>query len=309
MALKKDIPDGFSHPVASPSSSDEEKKWQEANKEWWEGHPMRYDWKERIPFKEFTRSFYMEIDARFFSDTKVYLPWKRIPFDQIIDFKDLSDKDVLEIGVGNGSHAQLLAKHARSFTGIDITEYSVKSTKKRMTCFGLDASIRQMDAENLTFDNNSFDFIWSWGVIHHSSNTRKILEEIYRVLRPGGRASVMIYHRNFWNYYIYNGLFRGILQGDLLRTRSLHKTVQRYTDGAIARFYTVSEWKALASDLFSIDKIFIFGSKTEIVPLPSGRIKKLVMDFIPDVLSRFLTNKMKMGAFLFTVLRKEPNSK
>ncbi|MBK7629848.1 MAG: class I SAM-dependent methyltransferase [Ignavibacteriales bacterium] len=56
----------------------------------------------------------------------------------------------------------------------------------------------KMDAEALQFEDNSFDFVWSWGVIHHSSNTRKILEEIQRVLKPGGEAIIMVYHRSIW---------------------------------------------------------------------------------------------------------------
>ena len=50
------------------------------------------------------------------------------------------------------------------------------------------------DAENLPFTNNSFDIVYSWGVLHHSPNTPKAIEEVWRVLRPGGSARVMIYH-------------------------------------------------------------------------------------------------------------------
>lgn len=305
MAFKNDIPDGFSHPTALPGSSDQERKWQEANRSCWENHPMRYDWKARIPYREFSKEFYQEIDSRFFKNANEYMPWKKIPFDFLIDFSSLSDKDVLEIGVGNGSHAQLLAQHACSFTGIDITEYAVKSTSERMRCFKVKATIIRMDAEHLEFNDNSFDFIWSWGVVHHSSNPQKILEEMRRVLRSGGKAITMVYHRNYWNYYIMGGLFRGILQGDLLRTKSLHKTVQRYTDGAIARFYTISEWESLVSDIFLVERIAIFGSKAEIIPLPAGRVKKFIMEVIPNNLSRFFTNKMEMGSFLVSVLKKK----
>src|SRR5206468_2314200 len=129
--------------------------------------------------------------------------------DPLIDFDQLQNKDVLEIGVGNGSHAALLARHSGSFTGIDLTDYAVESTSKRLKCFGLAGIVRQMDAEQMPFADRSFDFVWSWGVIHHSSDTRKILSEIARVLRPGGRAVTMVYHRNWWNYYLFGGLING----------------------------------------------------------------------------------------------------
>jgi len=211
---------------------------------------------------------------------------------------------VLEIGVGNGSHAQLLAQYSGKFTGIDLTDYAVKSTTERMKCFGLKADIIRMDAEKLDFDDNSFDFVWSWGVIHHSSDTEGILKEINRVLVPGGRAAIMVYHKSIWFYYILGVLYRGILQGDLFKTRSLHKTVQRYTDGAIARYYTIKEWKAITEGLFSTESVRIFGTKSEILPLPSGRIKNFMENAVPDVFTRILTNTFHMGSFLVTVLKK-----
>jgi len=162
-----------------------------------------------------------------------------------------------------------------------------------------------MDAEAMQFDNNSFDFIWSWGVIHHSANTRSILKEIQRVLRPGGVAITMVYHRSFWNYYIMTGFFRGILQGELLKTKSLHETVQKYTDGAIARYYTIPEWQSLVSEFFHVKDIRVYGSKSELVPLPGGKIKNSVMALIPNGLSRFLTNQCKMGSFLVSTLGKQ----
>ena len=302
--FKGDIPKGFVNPTSSPDTPEEHCQWQDENRSWWESHPMRYDWKEKVDAKEFTKEFFAEIDSRFFLNAKEFMPWEKIPFDVLIDFDSLRDKKVLEIGVGNGSHAQLLAHYAQSFTGIDITDYAVKSTSARMKCFGLKATILRMDAEHMQFDDNSFDFIWTWGVIHHSSNTRNVLQEMYRVLKPGGQAVSMVYHRSFWYYYLLGGLLRGILQGDLFSTRSLHKTVQRWTDGAIARYYSISEWEMLVSELFYVEKILIFGSKSVVVPLPGGTIKNLVMKYIPNNLSRFLTNYCKMGDLLVSSLKK-----
>lgn len=302
--LKDDSLGGFNNPTALPENAEQARQWQKSNQAWWENNPMRYDWMDKLGVQEFTEEFYREIDRRFFEDSVVYMPPREIPFDHLIDFASLRTKDVLEIGVGCGSHAGLLAQHARSYTGIDLTNYAVRCTSERMRCFGFDAAIGQMDAEHMAFADDSFDFIWSWGVIHHSSDTRQILSEMHRVLRPGGHIITMVYFRNNWNWYVLGGL-RGVFQGGFPRAKSLHTVTQRWTDGALARYYTIPEWKTLTSEFFQVEEIQVFGSKSEIVFLPAGRLKAAMLELTPDSLSRFLTNRCKMGLFLVSTLKKE----
>jgi len=301
-ASQKTVPMEFSGPTVLPDSAERRRTWQELNRAWWQSHPMRYDWKQRIEHPDFSKEFYEEIDRRFFADARAYMPWKRVPFDALIDFEGLADQDVLEIGVGSGSHAALLARHARSFTGIDLTDYAVRSTSSRLRSFGLPDSVVQMDAEQMSFPDRSFDFVWSWGVIHHSSDTRTVLKEIARVLRPGGRAVTMVYHRNAWNYYVIGGLVHGLLRGRLFETGSLHRTVQLQTDGALARYYSAAEWRSLAEEFFAVERIRIYGSKAEVVPLPAGRLKQVVMRSLPPVVARFFTNTCRWGQFLVSEL-------
>jgi SAM-dependent methyltransferase len=305
--LKDAVPHGFDNPIALPRTPEQESQWQEANRSWWESHPMRYDFSRGIRAEEFSREFYLEIDDRFFADVKTFMPWREVPFDPLIDFASLCDKDVLEIGVGNGSHAQLISSHARSYTGIDLTEYAVRSTSHRLRHFNGDKSnlqVCQMDAEKMEFPANSFDLIWSWGVIHHSANTRRIVEEMHRVLRPGGVSITMVYYRNIWDYYIFAGLFGGIFRGSFLRSWSWHEARQQMIDGAIARYYSIKEWEALVGDLFAVEDITVFGSKSELIPLPNGKAKDLVKALIPNPLARLLTNRCKLGMFLVSTLRK-----
>ena len=298
-----DVPEGFDNATALPSGPNQARHWQELNRTWWESHPMRYDWKEAIPYKEFSREFYLEIDRRLFERVRLFAPWKSVPFDSLIDFDALNAKDVLEIGVGNGSHAQLLAAHSKSFTGIDLTDSAVKSTCERMRCFQLYARILRMDAEQMEFDDNSFDFIWTWGVIHHSSSTRRILEEMHRVLKPQGETTVMVYHRGFWNYYVIGALL-SIAEGGLFKGRPLHATIQQFTDGAMARYYSISEWKHLVADLFVVRSVQILGQKTDLVPLPGGSFRNAILGLIPNRLSRLMTNKCRMGSFLVAKMAK-----
>lgn len=302
----KNMPDDFAGPTTLPESPEQQKLWQESNRTWWQSHPMRYDWKQDIGYLEFSKEYYEEIDRRFFSNVHEYMPWTKIPFDPLIDFDRLRDQDVLEIGIGSGSHAALLARHAKSFTGIDLTDYAIKSTSERLKCFGLAGTILQMDAEQMSFADSSFDFVWSWGVIHHSSDTRKVLTEIARVLRPGGRAVIMVYHRSVWNYYLIGGLIHGVLRGGLFRTKSLHKTVQSQTDGAIARYYSVPEWRTLVAEYFGVNTILVYGSKLELLPMPSGMLKRLAVAIIPSIVARFFTNTCGWGSFLVSSLTVRP---
>ena len=61
---------------------------------------MRYDWREEIAANPGSEAYFTEIDRRFLSSARKYLPWRNVPFDKIIPFEELGDKDVLEIGVG-----------------------------------------------------------------------------------------------------------------------------------------------------------------------------------------------------------------
>jgi ubiquinone/menaquinone biosynthesis C-methylase UbiE len=296
---------GFSTPTALPTTPVERESWQAANRAWWENRPMRYDWGETIGAAEYSEEYYHEIDRRFFDALRHFLPWRERPLEQLIDFAGLRSRDVLEIGVGCGTHAQLLAENAKSYVGIDLTDFATRCTSERMKLFGVDATIVRMDAEIMDFPDESFDFIWSWGVVHHSANTRRILQQMHRVLRPGGTAVTMVYHRNFWNYYFISGVFRGVFCGEFLKTRSLNDILQKQTDGALARHYTEGEWKAVVGDLFAVRSSQIFGMKNEILPLPGGSLKTRIESLIPDSVARTLTNKAKMGTFLVTELQRK----
>jgi SAM-dependent methyltransferase len=110
-------------------------------------------------------------------------------------FGGVRGKTVLEIGVGLGSDHQKFAEAGAILTGIDLSERAVEHTQRRLELFGLTSRLTRGDAENLPFEDAYFDLVYSWGVIHHSPNTPKAVAEIYRVLRSGGTAEVMIYHK------------------------------------------------------------------------------------------------------------------
>lgn len=111
------------------------------------------------------------------------------------EFQKYNGKKTLEIGVGLGADHQQLAEAGAILSGIDLTERAVGHTKRRFELFGLNSNLQVADAENLPFEDASFDAVYTWGVIHHSPNTQKAVDEIYRILKPGGFAKIMIYSK------------------------------------------------------------------------------------------------------------------
>lgn len=109
-------------------------------------------------------------------------------------FGSSAGRKVLEIGVGLGADHQRFAEAGAELSGIDLTERAVDHVRRRMKIFGLTSNVSAGDAENLPFAPDSFDIVYSWGVIHHSPDTLKAVAEIHRVLRSEGIARIMIYH-------------------------------------------------------------------------------------------------------------------
>jgi SAM-dependent methyltransferase len=110
-------------------------------------------------------------------------------------FDESRDLRVLEIGVGLGADHQRFAAAGAILTGIDLTERAVEHTQRRLSLFGLTSELSTGDAEQLSFADNTFDVVYSWGVIRHSPDTPKAVREIFRVLKPGGNARIMVYHK------------------------------------------------------------------------------------------------------------------
>lgn len=119
-----------------------------------------------------------------------------------IPFENYQNKKVLEIGCGNGADGMMFAKNGALYTGIDITQSAIDATAIHFKTQGLTGTFQVENAESLSFQANKFDLVYSHGVLHHTENPNKAFEEVYRVLKPGGNAILMLYHKNSFNYYI-----------------------------------------------------------------------------------------------------------
>jgi ubiquinone/menaquinone biosynthesis C-methylase UbiE len=170
---------------------------------------------------------------------------------EFADFASAAGRDVLEVGVGMGAdHLEWARARPRSLTGIDLTPRAVQYTEQRLALYGFRPNVRVADAENLPFENASFDIVYSWGVIHHSPDTPKAVEEIRRVLRPGGKALVMIYHRDS----IVGGLLW--IRYALMRGRpftSLDRIYSSYMESPGTKAYTVLAARELFSKFGTVD--------------------------------------------------------
>jgi ubiquinone/menaquinone biosynthesis C-methylase UbiE len=115
---------------------------------------------------------------------------------------------VLEVGCGLGTDGAQFAKAGAVYTGIDLTDAAIDLAKRRFELFQLPGTFRVADAERLDFPDNTFDIVYSHGVLHHTPDTAAAVREVHRVLRPGGKAIVMLYHRDSYNYRVNISMLR-----------------------------------------------------------------------------------------------------
>ncbi|MBU1109737.1 MAG: class I SAM-dependent methyltransferase [Candidatus Riflebacteria bacterium] len=250
---------------ARKSSESASQSPQELNKQWWENLPMTYtEWEkdDRLP------ESFAKVEMAFLQSN----PWIRRRF----SFANWRGKKVLEIGCGSGAATILFAKVQANVVAIDITEMATKLTRMNALSQGLSVEVFNMDAEKTAFESGNFDFVFSWGVLHHSSKPQEAFKEVSRLLHSGGEGLIMVYNKNSLRY-ILKGLYWLIAKGKLFAGDSL-ETVQRYfTDGYYHRHYTPAE---LVTSLANV------GLKTKKVSI--DHMAKKMIPFIPKILDDFL---------------------
>jgi ubiquinone/menaquinone biosynthesis C-methylase UbiE len=165
------------------------------------------------------------------------------------DFENQHNKKVLEVGVGLGADHQKFAENGAVLSGCDLTERAIEMTKNRFKLFNLSSELRVADAENLPYAENTFDTVYSWGVIHHTPNTPKAIQEIYRVLKKNGVGKIMIYHKKSivgYMLWIRYGLMK------LKPFRTLNFIYSNYLESSGTKAYTVTEAYELFKKFSSI---------------------------------------------------------
>jgi ubiquinone/menaquinone biosynthesis C-methylase UbiE len=205
----------MSHPT--PKSTDTNAELIERVRAFWQAHPCG------------TKFSDAEMGTReFFERVEVHRYAKEWHIPGAANFVGARGMRVLEIGCGLGTDGAQFALAGANYTGIDLTEASIELARKKFELSGLGGEFRVADAENLDFADDSFDLVYSHGVLHHTPDTARAVREIYRVLKPGGRAIVMLYHRGSYNYRVGIRVLRRA-GARLLKSESGIKIVNRLT--------------------------------------------------------------------------------
>jgi SAM-dependent methyltransferase len=167
-----------------------------------------------------TREFFDEVERYRY---KEYAPW----MPRVMEFEKFRGARLLEVGCGMGTDLLQFARGGARCTGIDLTPRSIEITRHRFKLYGADGDFMISDGEHLPFRSESFDVVYSNGVLHHTPDTAGSIREVHRVLRPGGVAKIMLYHRNSLNYWVEIVLRRGVLGLEFLRGRSAEEIMSR----------------------------------------------------------------------------------
>ena len=119
-------------------------------------------------------------------------------------FESWKDKSVLEIGSGIGTMAINFARAGANYTGVELSEASMELTRQRFDVYGHQGTFHIGNAEQLTdfVPAAKYDLVYSWGVIHHSPNPAKIMQQARNYLKPGGTLKLMVYASNSWKNYM-----------------------------------------------------------------------------------------------------------
>jgi ubiquinone/menaquinone biosynthesis C-methylase UbiE len=187
-------------------------------KQFWNEQPVGSNF---VAYEE-GKSFYEKYDAfRYRTEGHILKELDAISF---------KDKKVLEIGLGQGADSMQIINRGAIYYGIDLTEESVRRVKERFQLFEKPyAEVQVANAENIPYPDNFFDIVYSHGVIHHSPQIKTIVAEIFRVLKPGGKAVVMLYHKSSYNYFISISILRRLGLLLLLPLPFLSKFISKLT--------------------------------------------------------------------------------
>lgn len=233
--------------------------------------------------EKYTKEFFEEIEKDRYSKEPEILSFA--------DFKSGKNKKVLEVGVGAATDFLQWAKNGAELYGIDLTPEAVAYAQHRLELYHCSAKdIKVADAENLPFDDNFFDIVYSWGVIHHSPDTPKALKEIIRVLKPEGKAKLMVYNRKSVLAYVF-WVKHALLK--LKWNQSVADVLWNKMESYGTKGYTIDEIKALLKDAnikdLEVKTVITYYDKLKRFNPLMQNIAKLFL---------FLMNKKTAGWFL-----------
>lgn len=264
-------------------------KIKESTKIVWGTNPA--GWSYGNGYKKGTKEFFESVLQRRFTEECEWM-------DEIVHFERFRGKKVLEIGSGAGYDVYQFCSHGAIYTGIDLTPDNPIIAKKHLAYFGYDATFLEMDVEELAL-TDSYDFVFSFGVLHHTPNIAKALKNIRRVLKDDGEAQIIVYHKHSIFYILKLILYDWVLKFQFLKKslkeRRSEMEVTHSGAQALVNLYSAKEMQKLCKQAgFKIIKTDV--RKLVRDDLPGFPFIKKLYRFIPDSLLYSLSKKF--GAYL-----------
>jgi len=215
--------------------------------EYWNKNPLHSI---EFPQDQITKEYFDQIDDVRWNENEL---WSQSTF---YNLKGNSNTKILDAGCGIGVFTRYYARKGFNVTAIDLTQKAIELTQLSLKLNNLNAEVKQASVENLPLESNTFDYIVSNGVIHHTPQTEKAVSEFYRILKPGGKATVAVYYRNGLLRFPLWPLVRALLPLLLKKLRGREKFLDvktpedfvRVYDGnntPIAKVYTKKQTKKL----------------------------------------------------------------
>ena len=143
-----------------------------------------------------SRAYFDEVEQKKFT-AEPHIP-------AFCEFDRWEGRRVLEIGSGIGTMAINFARKGAQYTGVELSQASLDLTQQRFDVYGYTGKFYQGDAEYLTdfLPVESYDLVFTWGVIHHSPDPKRILEQAQHYMKPGTVLKVMVYAADSWKNYM-----------------------------------------------------------------------------------------------------------
>ncbi|HKQ26599.1 MAG TPA: class I SAM-dependent methyltransferase [Burkholderiales bacterium] len=164
---------------------------QERVREYWNDKPCESELSDRDPL---SREYFLDIERQRYELQPHIL--------DVLSKIDWSGKRVLEIGAGVGTDARRIIARGGLYTGINVDRGSTLMASEALRLFSLPGAVLQGSATALDFPDDTFDVVYSFGVLHHIPEVARAVAEIKRVLKPGGELLVMLYNRSSINYVV-----------------------------------------------------------------------------------------------------------
>lgn len=207
---------------------------------------------------------------------------------------------VLEIGVGMGADYLEWLKAGAQATGVDLSSASIARALRRCQLAGFPPDLRVADAEQLPFADNSFDLVYSYGVMHHSPNPAQCVQEARRVLKPGATAKIMLYH-----HPSITGAMLWLRYG-ILRGKSLRQSVFDHLESPGTKTFTPAEALKLFTGFENVQMRLVFSPGDLLLHQPSPRFQSGAYRLIWKLFPRALVRKFgaRWGLFLLITATK-----